>query len=477
MNAEDVFLREILEHPDDDAPRLVYADWLEEHGHAPARADVIRLQCRAARLPADDDRRLELERRSRLLLRAHRDRWLEPLRGEVRDARFARGFVEHVEADVASFVKRGGEWMQRHPVRHAALTIGRDGAGLEDLGGVSCLARLTTLELLPRRSSTGRPEPGQGVSVAEARALAASPNLAALRCLFLSHLRLPVRTVEALAPSAYLGGLESLTLAYAQLAPRSLAALADEGTLAGLVQLDLSGNQLSGQDLPLLARATGLPSLRRLRVGGGPINDDAALSSLARSPLLARLEALDLRGAWVVIPPGPGMAALVLSPALSGLRQLRVSGGSWFPLLRSPHLTGLTLLEADSSAPDPAPLAELARAPSVGALTTLRLRLHRGGQQVVEPLLRSPVPFVLRNLDIGTNELGADSAELLAGWSGADGLMSLELAENRVGPVGVGHLAGSPRLARLRTLDLGHNGIGPAGARALAESPHLTRLT
>ena len=29
---QDAFLRDIIEHRDDDAPRLVYADWLEDHG-------------------------------------------------------------------------------------------------------------------------------------------------------------------------------------------------------------------------------------------------------------------------------------------------------------------------------------------------------------------------------------------------------------------------------------------------------------
>ncbi len=41
------FLRAILDSPDEDTPRLVYADWLEEQGD-PQRAEFIRLQCRIA---------------------------------------------------------------------------------------------------------------------------------------------------------------------------------------------------------------------------------------------------------------------------------------------------------------------------------------------------------------------------------------------------------------------------------------------
>lgn len=42
------FLQEIIEHPDNDAPRLIYADWLEEQGDS-ARAAFIRAQCQPAR--------------------------------------------------------------------------------------------------------------------------------------------------------------------------------------------------------------------------------------------------------------------------------------------------------------------------------------------------------------------------------------------------------------------------------------------
>lgn len=39
--AEDAFLADIVAHPEDDVPRLIYADWLEDQGREP-RANVIR---------------------------------------------------------------------------------------------------------------------------------------------------------------------------------------------------------------------------------------------------------------------------------------------------------------------------------------------------------------------------------------------------------------------------------------------------
>ena len=41
------FLDAIRAQPEDDAVRLIFADWLEEHGQQ-ARAEFIRLQCRLA---------------------------------------------------------------------------------------------------------------------------------------------------------------------------------------------------------------------------------------------------------------------------------------------------------------------------------------------------------------------------------------------------------------------------------------------
>jgi uncharacterized protein (TIGR02996 family) len=48
------FLKAIIDHPDDDAHRLVYADWLDEQGQ-PARAQLIRTQCALGQLLVESD--------------------------------------------------------------------------------------------------------------------------------------------------------------------------------------------------------------------------------------------------------------------------------------------------------------------------------------------------------------------------------------------------------------------------------------
>ena len=49
------FLEAILAAPDDDAIRLVYADWLDDHGQ-PEYAEFIRVQVESARLMEESDR-------------------------------------------------------------------------------------------------------------------------------------------------------------------------------------------------------------------------------------------------------------------------------------------------------------------------------------------------------------------------------------------------------------------------------------
>lgn len=55
MNDRDALLAAVLASPDDDVPRLVFADWLEETGHPAdaARAHYIRHQVEATRFPPD----------------------------------------------------------------------------------------------------------------------------------------------------------------------------------------------------------------------------------------------------------------------------------------------------------------------------------------------------------------------------------------------------------------------------------------
>src|SRR5688500_7506010 len=80
MTDREALLRAIIETPDDDAPRLVYADWLDEHGQ-PDQAEFIRLQCERNRHPQSDDHWKELGARCAQLLSANGHRWMRGVPG------------------------------------------------------------------------------------------------------------------------------------------------------------------------------------------------------------------------------------------------------------------------------------------------------------------------------------------------------------------------------------------------------------
>src|SRR5262249_35857239 len=102
------FLDAILEDPEDDAVRLIYADWLEEHDQ-PARAEFIRVQIALAKLHAFDPRRAPLARRERELLAAHEIAWVSDLPQGVEGWQFARGFIESVQLPSAVLAAEGEE--------------------------------------------------------------------------------------------------------------------------------------------------------------------------------------------------------------------------------------------------------------------------------------------------------------------------------------------------------------------------------
>ena len=74
------FLQAIINDPDDDVPRLIFADWLEEHENQ-ERAEFIRLQVERVRDPSGDASRPTLIEGERQLLGRHQQRWLAEAQG------------------------------------------------------------------------------------------------------------------------------------------------------------------------------------------------------------------------------------------------------------------------------------------------------------------------------------------------------------------------------------------------------------
>jgi uncharacterized protein (TIGR02996 family) len=113
MSDEAALLHAIYANPDDDTPRLVYADWLDEHDQ-PERAEFIRVQVeRDARTDHSSDEYQRLVAREAELLAAHCPAWrshlgafAEAMREERVEIGFVRGLPESLslcDATVADF--------------------------------------------------------------------------------------------------------------------------------------------------------------------------------------------------------------------------------------------------------------------------------------------------------------------------------------------------------------------------------------
>jgi uncharacterized protein (TIGR02996 family) len=164
------FIDAILAEPDDDTPRLIYADWLEERGDP--RAEFIRLQVELATMAAppkykrismyghplpsprnrsDAARFQKVWARQMALLTRHCAEWVEPLIDKARGVIFERGCVEGISADAQTFVKHAALWYQSMPIRQLCVGGTYSPPMKEDdwlcLLGSPLLRNLRTLEL------------------------------------------------------------------------------------------------------------------------------------------------------------------------------------------------------------------------------------------------------------------------------------------------------------------------------------------
>src|SRR5262249_40352521 len=92
---EEGFLADIRDNPDDDTTRLIYADWLDDHGES-ARAELIRVQVELARLDQDDPTWADLDRQVRGILEQCEPRWTEAIRPLALGWQFVRGLLDEV---------------------------------------------------------------------------------------------------------------------------------------------------------------------------------------------------------------------------------------------------------------------------------------------------------------------------------------------------------------------------------------------
>jgi uncharacterized protein (TIGR02996 family) len=294
------FVQAIAETPDDDTPRLVYADWLDEHGD-PQRAELIRVQCELVRAGVITyARQTELQARERELLLVCQARWRGRTGLDLSYATWRRGFIDEVSLTPEQLLSHS-ELFRTMPVR--ALTLQTD-YGLD----------LT--------EQTGR--------------LAACPHLERVRRLELQ--RWPARELTAFLSSPHLGRLRELKFQHAAVDAERALALAAVPALARLEELDLAECTAGVNGLRALLAAT--PALTRLDVSGyhdpgstGGYWDWSGATDPSTRPNVGR-DGAKLLASW------PGSARL----RLLDLSKNELDAAACDALIASPHLGGLEVL-------------------------------------------------------------------------------------------------------------------------------------
>ena len=344
--------------PDDDRPRLVYADFLQQRGDP--RGELIAVQCalELARTADDDVLAVKLAKRSRKLLDEHEVQWVAGARSVLpRAMKFRRGFIEHAALDDADELGRVMTKLRPHAPLLRAIDLQR---GLGALGRHAPLdiideivahnvVELADLQALERSAGGSRLRmltcAGTGLSDATLVALVElshplvklefslenrpTHRMPVLERLAAAPARQHLRELRVRSP-ATLGDVAAIlprlprleTLAIHNGAPTAVAIQLIAEAAPHLTSLEIvvrDGSDPSGVDVRSLIGA--MPKLRHLRLENVGITD-AQVRWLAVSRKLEQLVRLDLSDNQL----GPGAVALCESPHALNLKKLKLSG-------------------------------------------------------------------------------------------------------------------------------------------------------
>jgi len=297
MTAEDAFVHSILANPDDDLPRLVFADWLEENGRE-SHAELIRVQCELAHMPqrskqaAVNARRKKLAAREKVLLAqpefqatwprgVGKPPYEVPGRKTDPERKYVRGFMPLAEVwdgELLDSKWKASPWNRLlREGKLLALKIDPGQGGfhaecdytgyyeMEDLAAHPALCRVTKLHLFEADVSTDN----LGV-------LARSPLLTQLCEVWLGVCTIQPAAFEALVTSSSVTRLRTL--------------IVDAFRIAG-------GRETAKKDVrlwELVAASSNMVSLDRLLIDDWHPPTRKAVEALIRSPYLKTSLRLDV---------------------------------------------------------------------------------------------------------------------------------------------------------------------------------------
>jgi uncharacterized protein (TIGR02996 family) len=371
MPREEDLLSAIDANPDDDAPRLAHADWLEANGNR-ERAEFIHAQL--------EDEEADGSAYTDGLPRVPGMTWA-----------CRRGYPEQVTFGSVTAFKKGWPLTEGQRVRHVVFECLKGGKALAALPGLSAieglgLDRLSNDDVLavlasPHLTRLRRLSLNLWLDSAFLSQLVAVPALARLHTLEIGGpyiISVEERDFAALATSPLLAGLRVLRVGQCALGP-ALRHLWRKPPMSGLTTLELrlsdfwTGDwRLSG--LEELGDGGGLPSLERFAFTG--ITNAGEIGAVvAKATKWGRLRSLCLSDTRA---DDEGVRALASAAHLSHVERLdlgrcRVSDGGAAALVSSPHLSSLRSLNLSENVIGAVGVAALGRSTKLPHLRRLRL--------------------------------------------------------------------------------------------------------
>ncbi len=363
---EKQFLADIIEHPDEDVPRLIYADWLDDHADGLGnkekqkpfndKAEFIRAQVALASGKEHggvltDDRRKELECREQKLLETYQATWEQPLRDRgVTCVEYRRGLPDGITISASDFFSYADQLFDLAPIREAWL-FDVTAEQMTPLANSPHLEKLTSLNLgLNSIGNNG------------ARSLANSPHVKNLKQLDLSNNEIGNDGARSLANSPHVKNLKQLDLSNNEIGNDGARAIAESPHLENLTSLRMGCNEIGITGIRALANSQHMEKLTNLDLSINEIGD-GGVQALASSPHMQNLTDLSLMNNNI----GPtGAQALADSTHLKNLKRLDLSrnrignNGAWV-LANSPSLASLAELYLIDAAIDDNTLREINR--------------------------------------------------------------------------------------------------------------------
>jgi uncharacterized protein (TIGR02996 family) len=481
MSDRDALHAAICANPDDDTPRLVFADWLDEHGEA-KRAAFIRASIEEFRQTSADtsasamneffsehirracilldwsDVDPEMEKLHAAIIATWNVLSLPTIKSEklpqfngMKYESISRGFFNGIHiTNPAEFMKHRKTLFRTSPI--TSLRFER--LGLEEARGLirgGDLARIRELEF------------GENVEPEAIHSLGNHRDAVGVRKLTLLAGESCAEQCEALASGNRWQGVKWLELCNLDNGDNSapdplMAELLSRPQFQNIQRLYARRNEIGNATARTIATA-GLTELRFLDLEINHIGS-IGVSAIARSKLLPNLRYLDLSSNDFT---GKAVSELITTRKLPKLTVLKLEGTSrdildLKPFTKSVREPALRTLQIDGCELTEASLRALASSPATHGLWFLSLRACSIEDREIRALTSGKGFNQLKILNLSHNNLTAAGMRTLAEWPALASLNWLELSGNRFGDEGAKALVKSRYLSSLKHLAVGGSG-------------------